>query len=57
MHTPLMTPFQMTPGAYRVFYEHSLIFHFVILASRSLQLELAHANEINYDIHLANILV
>ena len=31
-------------------------FHFVIHGFRSLQLELAHANEINHDIHLANTL-
>ena len=29
-------------------------FHFVILGPCSLQLELAHANEINHDIHIAN---
>ena len=32
------------------------IFHFVILGFRSLQPEVAHANEINHDIHIANIL-
>ena len=32
------------------------LFHFVNLASRSLQLEEADANEINHDIHLANTL-
>ena len=31
-------------------------FHFVILGFRSLQPELARANEINHNIHLANIL-
>ena len=29
-------------------------FHFVILGFRSLQSELARANEINHNIHLAN---
>ena len=32
------------------------IFHFVILGFRSLQPELACANEINHNIHLANTL-
>ena len=31
-------------------------FHFVIIGFRSLQLELAHANEINHVTHLANTL-
>ena len=31
-------------------------FHFVILGFRSLQSELAYANEINHNIHLANTL-